>query len=136
MAAHMAHEALGSSSASSQLNAASQVKNLRASKRVQKSRSIQQVLPGYFAKHKPKQKVIMLKTSITEDTPDMSQDGWETETDELDHGTVVESNSIMAPPVSWVDKVALHQSQLASARQGSAHDFVLPLEGDPPDAAR
>ncbi len=68
----VAHEAPGSTTASSQLNMASQVKNLQVSKRVQKSRSIQQGLPGYFAKHKPKQKVIMLKMSITEDTPDMS----------------------------------------------------------------
>ena len=132
----MAHEALGSSSASSQLNAASQVKNLRASKRVQKSRSIQQGLPGYFAKHKPKQKVIMLKMSITEDIPDMSQDGWETKTDKLDYSTVIEINLTMIPSVSWVDKVALHQSQLALVRQGSAGDFVLPIEGDLSDAAR
>ena len=132
----VAHEAPSSSDALSQLNVASQVKNFQAGKKIHKSRSVQQGLPGYFAKHKLKQKVIMLKTSITEDTPDMSQDGWETETDDLDHGTIIESNSMVVPSESWVDKVALHQSQLAPTQQGSASDFILPLEGDPSDTAR
>ncbi len=65
----------------SQANVALLVKNLKAGK---KARSVQQGLHGYFAKQKPKQKVIVLNTSITEECPELSQDGWETETDELD----------------------------------------------------
>ncbi len=54
----------------------------------------------------------------------------------MGHGTVIESNLTMALSESWADKVALHQSHLALARQGSASDFILPLEGDPSDTVR